>query len=47
MSLTTIGMLETRRRKHPLLWQIGCSMCTTGIPDLFAAKGLNHTGIPL
>ena len=40
MSLTTIGMWETRRRKNPSLWQIGCSMCTTGISDLLAAKGL-------
>ena len=40
MSLTIIGMWETRRRKNPSLWQIGCGMCTTGIPDLLAAKWL-------
>ena len=34
-------MWETRRHKTPSLWQIGCSMCTTGIPDLLAAKVLN------
>ena len=40
MSLTTIGMWENRKRKNLSLWQIGCTMCTTGIPDLLAAKGL-------
>ena len=40
MSLTIIGMWESRRRKTPCLWQIDRSMCTKNILDLLAAKGL-------
>ena len=42
MTSHVIGMCETRRRKNLSLLQIGCSICTTGIPDLLAAKGLRE-----